>query len=113
MSTGHTMRVRKLNVGDIILTSTFNKMRPLLILKMTDGFAYGVPLSTKKDEFAFTNKGLNACRFLDPKYTQWIHPIIHRIGADWGVKNWIGSINPASVIKIRNQVKEILNTDIL
>lgn len=108
-----TLVVRKLNVGDIILTSTFSKVRPLLILKITDNFAYGVPLSSKRNEYTFTSDGLNNCRFLKSSIKQWVHPTIHRVGADWGVKKWIGQVNPAAVIKIRNQVKEILNTQIL
>lgn len=108
-----TKTVRKLYEGDIILTSTFGKLRPLLILKMTQDFAYGVPLSTKQDELGFTNAGLNACRFLDPKLTQYVHPMIHRIGGQWAKKNWIGQINPASVKKIRRQVREITNDNIL
>lgn len=108
-----TKTVRKLIVGDIIITSTFDKLRPLLILKLTNNFAYGVPLSTQQDELGFTNAGLNACRFLDPNLKQYVHPIIHRIGSQWGRKNWIGQVNPASVIKIRKQVKEILNIEIL
>lgn len=107
-----TLRVRKLYEGDIILTSTFGKLRPLLILKVTENFTYGVPLSTNKEELGFTTDGLNACRFLDPKLTQYVHPIIHRIGGKWAKKHWLGRINPASLIKVKNYVKETLNKEI-
>lgn len=106
-------QVRKLYVGDIILTSTFGKFRPLLILKLTKNFAYGVPLSTKQEELGFTNAGLNGCRFLDEKLTQYVHPMIHRVGRKWAKKNWIGQINPASVKKIKTQVRKITNDNIL
>lgn len=101
--------VRKLHVGDLTTCSTFNKIRPMLILKVTEDFVYGVPLSSQKDEFAFTNKGIDDCRFLKAEVKSYIHPMVQRVGYQWAAENWIGLINPASVIKIKKQLKDILN----
>lgn len=108
-----TLTVRKLLVGDIILTSTFQKLRPMLIVAIVDGQCFGIPLSTNKTGLLMQDKALTNCRFLDPEKPTYFYPMIHRVGGDWAKSKWIGHINPASVKKIKQQVLDKLKNHVL